>query len=206
MMLLLIGLLAMAAPEAVHAGDVIDEADSSSYAASLYVNFIPDLTYLLPMFSMTHGRLYVEARYQYEDLATASLWAGPTFEGGDEFQWWVAPVAGVAFGRTNGLAPGLEVDLAWRVLSFSTAAEYLFDLEDEDASFFYSWTEWIVNAHDLFAPGVTIERARVRGENRDINTGITMYSHVRSLSFSFYAFNPWDGEDDYYVAGVSTEF
>ena len=205
MMLLLVILLVLAAPEALGA-DESNETDPTSYAATLCVNFIPDLTYLTPVFSASLGRAYVEARYQYEDLATASLWAGPAFEGGEAFEWWISPVAGVVFGRTSGLAPGIEVDLAWRRFSFSTATQYLFDLAGEDASYFYSWTEWIYNAHDLFAPGITIERTRVRGENRDINTGITVYSHVRRLSFSFYAFNPWDSEYDYYVAGVGTEF
>jgi hypothetical protein len=167
---------------------------------------MPDLTYLLPTVVMTRGHFYAEARYQYEDLETASLWGGWAFEGGDELQWWLAPVAGIAFGRTDGLAPGLDVELEWRRLSFSTSAEYLFDLGSEDESFFYSWSEWIYNAHELFAPGITVERTHVHGAQREVQAGLTLYSRVQSLSFSFYAFNPWNDADDLYVCGVAYEF
>jgi hypothetical protein len=76
---------------------------------SLSVNLLPDNTYLSPTVAMSWGRHYAEARYQYEDLATASLWYGRSFAGGEALTWWIAPMAGVAFGRTDGLAPGLVV-------------------------------------------------------------------------------------------------
>lgn len=183
-----------------------DDPNAPSYSLSLYLNLVPDKSYLLPMAAMTRGRLYVEARYQYEDLETASLWIGPVIAGGEQFSWWIAPVAGVAFGRTDGLAPGVDVELGWRRLSLSASAEYLFDLGDEDASFFYSWTEWIYNARDLFAPGITLERTRARDTGRGVNAGLTLYSRARGVSLSFYAFNPWDGADDYYVCGIGYEF
>jgi hypothetical protein len=172
----------------------------------LYVNFVPDATYLLPTVALTWGRVYAEARYQYEDLDTASLWVGRPFTGGSGLEWWITPLAGVAFGRTDGVAPGLAVDLAWRRFSLSSSAEYLFDLDDSDASFFYSWTEWIVLVHDSFSPGITVERTRVHDTDLALNTGFTLYLSVRSVAFSFYAFNPWDGEDDYYVCGIGGEF
>jgi hypothetical protein len=167
---------------------------------------IPDNTYLLPTAAMSWGKLYAEARYQYEDLATASVWCGRWFVGNGPIEWWIAPMAGVAFGRTNGLAPGLVVELGWRRLSFSTSAEYLFDLEDEDASFFYDWTEWILEVHDRFSTGITIERSRPRDTDLTLNTGLTLYASVRSLTLSVYGFNVWDGEDDYYVMGIGREF
>jgi hypothetical protein len=181
-------------------------SSSAAWAAGLYANFLPDETYLLPTVALSWGHLYAEGRYQYEDLHTGSLWLGRSCEGGQALAWWIAPMAGVAFGRTNGLAPGLVAELQWRQLSLSTSAEYLFDLEDEDASFFYSWTEWLVHLHELFTPGITLERSRPRDTDLVLNTGLTLYSTVRNVTGSFYAFNPWDSEDDYYVLGIGTEF
>ena len=177
-----------------------------AWSVGLYVNFVPDITYLLPTAAMSWGRHYAEARYQYEDLSTASLWYGRSFAGGEALTWWIAPMAGVAFGRTNGLAPGLVVELGWRRFSFSTSAEYLFDLEDEDASFFYAWSEWIVEVHPAFSTGITFERSRPRDTDLTLNTGLTLYSSVRKVTLSGYAFNVWDSEDDYYVLGIGREF
>jgi len=189
-----------------NAGTPRRAAAEAGVTAGLYVNMIPDLTYLTPIGSITSGKLYAEGRYQYEDLETGSVWFGRVFEGGDEFTWWIAPLAGGVFGRTRGFAPGLNADLGWRGFSFSTSAEYLFDVEDDDASFFYSWSEWLYTPRPPFAAGLTIERNRQRGRSRDLNAALTLYSGYRNATFSFYAFNVWDGEDDYYMLGLGGEF
>jgi hypothetical protein len=188
-----------AAPDSVTAG-------APAWNLGLYLNLLPDNTYLLPMAAVTWDRYLAEARYQYEDLETASLWFGRCFAGGKELTWWVAPMAGAAFGRTNGLAPGLEVELAWRRLSLSSSAEYLFDLEDSDASFFYTWNETMLRVLDLLSPGVTVERTRLRDTDLAVNTGLSLYSSHGPITISFYAFNIWDGDDDYYVCGIGGDF
>lgn len=187
-------------------------AESASVTAGLYVNMVPDLTYLTPLASITRGRLYAEGRYQYEDLETGSVWFGRTFEGvvggegGDEFTWWVAPLAGGVFGRTRGFAPGLNADLGWREFSFSTSAEYLFNIEDGDESFFYSWSEWLYTPRPPFAAGLTVERSRLRALAGDVNVALTLYAGYRNATVSFYAFNVWDSDDDYYMLGLGGEF
>jgi len=181
---------------------------AAGVSAGLYANMVPDLTYLTPMAAITRGKLYAEGRYQYEDLETGSAWFGRIFEGetGDDFTWWLAPVAGGVFGRTRGFAPGVNFDVAWRQFSVAGSAEYVFDLKDSDASFFYSWTEWLYTPRPPFAAGITIERNRQRVLAGDVNAALTAYTGYRDATLSFYAFNVWDSDDDFYVVGLGADF
>jgi hypothetical protein len=64
----------------------------------------------------------------------------------------------------------------------------------------------MIEVHPAFSTGITIERSRPRDTGLTLNTGLTLYSSVRDVTLSFYAFNVWDSEDDYYVLGVSRDF
>jgi hypothetical protein len=56
-----------------------------AFVASGYGSIVPnDQSYFTPMFSADHKWLHLEARYNYEDLETASLWAGYSFRIGDK--------------------------------------------------------------------------------------------------------------------------
>ena len=203
-------------PGIAHAESIVAggrPADSESLAApgpdwavGLYLNLMPDITYLLPTVALSWNRFYAEARYQYEDLDTGSLWLGGSFAGGDALTYWIAPIAGGAFGQTNGLGLGLVAELAYGRLSLSTSSEYLFDLAANDASFFYSWPEWLVQVHDRATPGITLERSLPRDLDTELNTGLTFYTSARRITASFYAFNPWDADADFYILGIGTEF
>ncbi|MCK7523659.1 MAG: hypothetical protein MZV64_41485 [Ignavibacteriales bacterium] len=70
--------------------------------------YFTDPFVFLPIFTADKGKLHLEARYNYEDLKTASAWVGYNVFGGDEFEYFITPMVGGAFGRTNGIAPGLE--------------------------------------------------------------------------------------------------
>jgi hypothetical protein len=177
-------------------------------SAGLYVNMVPDLTYLTPMVSIARGKLYAEGRYQYEDLETGSAWVGRIFAGeaGADFTWWLAPVAGGVFGRTRGFAPGVNLDARWRQFSVAGSAEYMFDLRDSEESFFYSWTEWLYTPRPPFAAGITIERNRRRVLAGEVNAALTAYAGYRNATLSFYAFNVWDSDDDYYIVGLGADF
>ena len=78
-----------------------------------------DQTYLTPMFSADHKWLHLEARYDYEDLRTASLWAGYNFHVGETVTLVATPMFGVVFGRTNAVVPGYKISLTWKRLNFS---------------------------------------------------------------------------------------
>src|SRR5688572_10955709 len=64
-----------------------------------------------PTFYARHKSLHLEGRYNYEDLNTASVWAGKRFRFGKPVEFVIVPMAGLVFGNTNGVAPGLETEI-----------------------------------------------------------------------------------------------
>ena len=104
--------------------------------------FIPnDIDYGSPTFTADHKWLHLEARYNYENLHTGSLWAGYNFTWGKTVQLAVTPMFGAVFGRTNGFAPGCEASLTYKKLELSIANEYVVVPEDRDSNFYYSWPQ-----------------------------------------------------------------
>jgi len=82
-----------------------------SFSAATYVYFVPDdSNYAQPTFTADRGRLHLEARYNYEDLETGSVWAGYNFSGGEKVAWEFTPMFGGVFGTNNPrggrLSPG----------------------------------------------------------------------------------------------------
>src|SRR5215475_609291 len=57
--------------------------------------------YVNPNIAADHGRLHLEARYNYEDLRTGSLWVGYNFHAGKTLVLTITPMIGGVFGRTN---------------------------------------------------------------------------------------------------------
>src|SRR3954469_1128348 len=68
-------------------------------------------------FIADHGRLHLEARYNYEDLDTGSVWMGYHFGGGEKLKWSFKPMLGGVFGHTTGVVSGYRLSLAYRKLT-----------------------------------------------------------------------------------------
>lgn len=60
--------------------------------------------YAQPTFTADHKWLHLEARYNYENFHTGSVWGGYNFSWGKSWQFSVTPMIGGVFGRTNGIA------------------------------------------------------------------------------------------------------
>ena len=59
---------------------------------------------LTPILYADRGALHLEARYDYEDLDTLSVFAGRTFEAEGEVEVALIPMLGATFGDTRGIA------------------------------------------------------------------------------------------------------
>lgn len=158
---------------------------------------------LTPIVYADRGALHLELRYNYEDLRTAALFAGWTFECGEELALGLTPMLGAVAGDTEGIAPALELDLGWRRVAWYAESEYLFDLEERDDDFFYSWSTLTYGLTDWLSAGLVVERSKLVDTDLSLQRGLALEFAGASLGFSLYAYNL--GSDDSYAV-VALEF
>jgi hypothetical protein len=166
-----------------------------SLAAATYVYFVPDdSNYAQPTFTADRGALHLEARYNYEDRETGSVWAGYNFSGGEKVAWEFTPMFGGVFGTTAGVAPAYKGSLSWWNLEFASEGEYVIDIDDSSASFFYNWSELTIAPAGWWRIGLVTQRTRVYATDRDIQRGLVVGFGHKSVDAAVYVFNPDDSK------------
>jgi hypothetical protein len=136
--------------------------DAWAFSALLDGYFVPgEQGYGDPIFTADHRWLHLEARYNYEDLKTGSLWLGYNFNlQPKKLDLTLTPMIGGVFGRTDGIAPGLEASLTWQKLNFWVSNEYVFDTGDPSASYFYTWPQLTYSPVDWLHVGLVAQRTQ----------------------------------------------
>jgi hypothetical protein len=158
--------------------------------ASTLLYIVPDDLYLLPIVKADKGKLHFEGRYNYEDFNTLSVFFGYNISGGKKLQYTITPMLGYAVGNTDGIAPGLEIDMSLGKFSFYTENEYLFELNDKTYSYFYSWSELSFAPKDWFWLGVSWQRLKPYQTDRELEKGFTAGLAYKNVELAGYYFNP----------------
>ena len=151
---------------------------------------------LTPIVYADRGAVHLEARYNYEDLETLSVFGGWAFSVEGEVEAAFTPMLGGAFGETSGIMPALELDVGWRKLAWYAETEYLFDLDDRDDDFFYSWSTLTYGLTDWLSAGVVTERSKLVDTDYSVQRGLELELTRPHVGFSLYAYNI--GSDDSY--------
>ena len=148
-----------------------------------------DRSYVSPTLGVDRRKLHLEARYNYEDQETGSLWAGYNLGLGEKVVLELTPIVGGVFGKTAGIAPGYEMSVTWKKFALSSDGEYVFDARDHNNSFFYSWNELTYSPADWLRIGMVSQRTRAYHTSLDIQRGLLLgFSHTR-LDFTTYVLN-----------------
>jgi len=69
------------------AQDAQKEPSPWAFAADANFYFIPNDFFVLPVFKADKAHLHLEARYNYEERETVSVWAGYNFAGGKKLEF-----------------------------------------------------------------------------------------------------------------------
>ncbi len=157
--------------------------------AGYYYSLPADNDVLVGVFRQDLGNLHLEARYNYEDRNTASVFAGWTLSAGESFTIALTPMAGVAFGRTAGIVPALEMSLGYGMFDFYGEGEYLIDGNDKSGNFFYSWLELGITPNVFFRGGLAAQRMRVFESPLEVDRGLFVQINPEPVSVYVYAFN-----------------
>jgi len=210
----LLALLVAASTANVHAQDsknaipeVTKETEEKAWSFSLWTTayVVPDFhEYVQPTFTADRGWLHIEARYNYENLETGSIWLGYNFGGGEKLEWEFTPMLGGVFGETAGIAPGYRLSLSYGKLAFSSEGEFVFDLRDEEGSFLCFWSELSYAPVDWFRFGLVGQRTRAYQSDVDIQRGLLVGVTYKDVDFTTYVFNLDHGKPTWvFSVGVS---
>jgi hypothetical protein len=188
--------LAAAATLAASAQEAAAEppaAWTGSAAVSWYA--LPDEDdFLLPVLIAEHDRLHLEARYNYEDRDTASLFAGWAFSTGTTVELGATPMLGAVFGATDGIALGCTVTASWRRIALYSENEYVTVPADHDDDFLYDWSELTYEPVPWLRAGLVSQRTRAYRTDRELQRGVLVGVAVRRWSLAGSWFEP--GDDD----------
>lgn len=185
----------------------IDSANSQwRFSAWAEMFLIPDEEdFFNPTFYARHKSLHLEARYNYEDRNTASLWAGHRFKFGKGVKFVFVPMGAVVIGNTNGIAPGLEMEIMYKKFDFYSESEYVFDFSSGENNFFYNYSELAIRPIDPLRTGIMTQRTRLFESPRELQRGIFAeyyFGRFRAGAFYFSPFSPgW-----YWIASFSVDF
>ena len=190
-------LLGQATPGSTHNKAPTAAAPDWEYNLTVDGYVIPDGTsYVNPVFTTDHNWLHLEARYNYENLRTGSLWAGYNFSRGDvenggEWELDATPMIGGVFGRTNGIAPGLEISLKYKnKLELSIANEYVFDTTSKSGNFYYAWPQLTYSPKEWLQVGLVAQHTVAYQNGVNIQRGFLVgFSHGH-WEYTTYVFNP----------------
>jgi hypothetical protein len=185
----------------------VDSADAQwRFSAWAEMFIIPgEEDFFNPTFYVRHKKLHMEARYNYEDRNTASLWAGHRFKFGKGVKFVVVPMGSIVFGNTNGLAPGLEMEIMYKKFDFYAESEYVFDFSSMDNNFFYNYSELAIRPITPLRTGIITQRTKLFETPREFQAGIfTEYYFGRCRAGVFY-FSPF-ASNNYWIASFSVDF
>lgn len=134
---------------------------------------------------------YLEARYNYEDKKTVSLYFGRAFSFDKKAVWEITPMVGGVFGKTNGVSPGFNFDLEYKRFSTFTQCQYTIDLKDINKSFFWDWTGFNINISKHFGLGGSLQAFQPNSGDPFYRAGPMISFHHKTLAIEAYVYNFW---------------
>jgi hypothetical protein len=96
---------------------------------------------------------------------------------------------GAVFGKTNGIAPGLEASLTYKKVELSISNEYVFDNAVKSESFYYSWIELTYSPTDWFRVGAVTQHTKAFHASLDVQPGFLVGVSRKQWEFTAYVFN-----------------
>ena len=149
-----------------------------------------DVDYGDPVFTADRKWLHLEARYNYENLHTGSVWGGYNFSWGKKLVLDVTPMLGAVFGRTNGLAPGCEASLTYKRFEASISNEFVITPANSSNRFYYSWPQVTYSITNWLRVGGVAQHTKAYHTSFDLQRGFFAGVNYKKWEFTTYVFNP----------------
>ena len=161
---------------------------------------------MTPMANFTStNNWYGEARYNFDELNTFSLYAGRKFSGSGNLSWEAIPLVGGLMGQMTGGSVGVNFGMDFRKLFFESQSQYSFSIENATDKFFYSWSELGYNATAWLYAGVAVQQTNIYKTIGKLEPGCMIGFSIKNWTIPFYAFNTVD-EERYFVVGLNWQW
>jgi hypothetical protein len=185
----------------------IDSANSQwRFSAWAEMFIIPgEEDFFNPTFYARHNATHLEARYNYEDRNTASVWVGHRFQLGKAVKFVFVPMGSLVFGNTNGMAPGLEMEIIYKKFDFYSEGEYVLDFSSRENNFFYNYSELAIRPINALRTGIMTQRTRLFESPRELERGIFAEYYFGRFRLGAFYFNPF-APDNFWIASASVDF
>ena len=151
------------------------------------------------------GDWYGEARYNYEEANTFSLYGGKTFAKEGKWGYSATPMVGAITGLMNGGSLGLNLDLNRQKLFLSSQSQYSFSIENHAQKYFMTWSELGYEAFSWCYSGVAVQQRKQYRKDPELETGYMIGFSFGKWVFPLYVFSP-SKKEKYFVAGINYEW
>lgn len=135
---------------------------------------------------------YIEARYNYEDVKTVSLYFGRSFEINKKVDFEIIPMIGLVYGNTKGLSPGFNLNFEYKRFHSSTECQYTIDFEDNDYSYFWDWSNFYMRIHENISLGAAIRVNKSKNGDNFVYYSPAVSIEFRSFVIEANAYNFWE--------------
>ncbi len=148
---------------------------------------------------------YTEARYNYEELRTGSVYMGKSFSKEGNISYTVTPMGGIVFGDFNGGSIALNFDAEYKKYFFSMQTQYTISKDDASKNFYFNWSEVGINATDWLFTGISSQFTKLKNQQSSPEFGVLVGLSIGKLSIPVYIFNPFNNSRNFTV-GINAEW
>jgi len=153
----------------------------------------------------THSNWYAEARYNYDNFNTFSLYAGRTFSGDKNVVYSITPMIGGMAGASHGGSLGLNAEFDYKGFNFSSQSQYSVIASSRADNYFFSWSELSYQPLEWLYAGVSLQNTHINEGGPLTEPGLLVGFSYKHVTVPFYSFNPFASQR-YFILGLSWEF
>ncbi|HTF21564.1 MAG TPA: hypothetical protein VK658_25975 [Chryseolinea sp.] len=158
---------------------------------------------LVPIITYESPHIYVEARYNYEENNTFSIYLGRSVSGKNKCEYSITPMIGFAMGQFSGVAAGANATLAYQNIFFTTQIQYARSFHEVRDDFAFAWTDLTYQPATWIYVGLSTQQTVMpRASTFLSEQGIVVGFSIERWTFPMYYFMPIH-EDQYFVLGIN---
>lgn len=161
----------------------------------------------MPVMNYQHSsNWYAEARYNYEDIETFSLYLGKAFTfGKNDLSCSLVPMLGGSVGRFNGISTGLNIDMEYDKFFFSSQSQYSRSTNQCSQSFTYSWSEVGYQSLKWLYAGLSVQHTYDRVIGNELQPGVMIGFTFNRFTIPVYTFEPFNSGRNF-IVGLTMEW